>query len=331
MWLFFTILAILAWGSGEFFYKAGNDYDDDYSSSRTVIMVGLFFGLYVLIAYVIPSPIRDLLGHLHITDLANNMPNGYEWSSFITYLPVSLAYIISMWLGYIGLRYLEVSIVGPVSNASGMVSALLLVIFSRLHISWIAWLAIILVTAGIVMISFAEDKDQKELEELAKTPEEKKRYRVGAIAILFPIGYMVFDSLGTWFDGIVLDAHKFHMFGKTIHWALNEDQAQMSYMLTFFFLGLIMFLYLKFVKHQKFTIKGEKFRGIAGILETVGQVFYVLAMSGDSVLAAPLIASYAVFSVILGHIFLKERLKPFAYVAVAFVIIGTIILGVYDY
>ncbi|MDR0922078.1 MAG: DMT family transporter [Lactobacillales bacterium] len=312
MWFFFTILTILAWGAGEFFYKAGNDYEDDYSSSRTVVMVGLFFGLYVLIYYV-------LIQHL-----------AYDWHSFITYLPVSASYIISMWLGYVGLRYLEVSIVGPVSNASGAVTAIFLVLFAGQKITGFAWFAIALVTIGIILISLNEKEEMDELAADA-TPEEKKRYRIGAIAIIFPILYMIFDSLGTFFDGIVLDAHKFTMFGKTIHWALDEDQAQMSYMLAFFFLGVVVFLWLTLVKKQKFTIRGERYRGIAGILETIGQVFYVFAMSGNAVIAAPLIASYAVFSVILGHIFLKERLRWVQYLAVGLVILGTVIIGYYDF
>ncbi|SJZ85928.1 Uncharacterized membrane protein [Pilibacter termitis] len=313
LWFICTILTIFTWGAGEFFYKVGNDYEDDYSSSRTVVMVGLFFGLYVLVYYV-------MIQHF-----------SYDWSSFLTYLPVSAAYIISMWLGYIGLRYLEVSIVGPVSNASGAVSALFLVLFAGQKISWLAWVAIILVTLGILIISRGEDSEMKERAENAENVEEEKRYRIGAIAILFPIGYMIFDSLGTFFDGIVLDAHELTIFGNTIHWALDEDQAQMSYMLTFFFLGLLVFLWLTFVKKQKWSFGGEKSRATAAILETIGQVFYVFAMTGASVLAAPLIASYAVFSVVLGHIFLKERLKPLAYVAVILVVIGTIIIGVYDY
>jgi len=313
LWFLFTLLTIFAWGAGEFFYKAGNEYEDSYSAQRTVVMVGFFFGLYVLVYY---GGIRQY---------------EFDWMSLLIYLPVSASYIISMWLGYIGLRYLEVSIVGPVSNASGAVSAIFLVIFSHEVISGWAWVAIALVTLGIIMISKSEDSDMKELEKTAETPEEAKRYRIGSVAILFPIGYMIFDSLGTFFDGIVLDTHQLDIFGRNFHWELAEDQAQMSYMLTFFFLGLIMFCWLTFVKKQRWSIRDEKYRGVAAILETVGQVFYVFAMSGRSVLAAPLIASYAVFSVILGHIFLKERLKPFAYIAVILVVIGTIIIGVYDY
>ena len=43
----------------------------------------------------------------------------YDLINIIKYLPVSSMYILSMTLGYVGLRYLEVSINSPVSNTSG--------------------------------------------------------------------------------------------------------------------------------------------------------------------------------------------------------------------
>jgi len=316
MWFLFTILCILSWGAAEFFYKTGNDYDVEYSSSRTVVMVGFVMGIYVLIYNI-------LIRHTQ-----------FHFSDIISYLPVSTSYILSMWLGYVGLRYLAVSIVGPVSNASGAVTAILLVIFAKQRLTFLAWLAIILVTVGLLMIGFTEHEEQEEV--LAQETDErlKRKYKIGAIAIIFPVFYMIFDSLGTFFDGIVLDAHKMHIFGRNIYWELGEEQANMAYMLTFFFLGLIVFFWLKFVKKQKFVFfgkQGEAHRLGAAALETVGQVFYVPAMAGSAVIAAPLIASYAVISIVMGHVFLNERLTKWQYIAVLLVLVGTAIIGFYDF
>ena len=43
----------------------------------------------------------------------------------LTYLPVSLLYIVSMALGYLGLRYIELSISSPICNSSGAIVAVL--------------------------------------------------------------------------------------------------------------------------------------------------------------------------------------------------------------
>ena len=75
----------------------------------------------------------------------------------------------------------------------------------------------------------------------------------------------------------------------------------------------------------------ERDKGIAAILETIGQFFYVFAMaSGYAIIAAPLIASYSIFSIILSRIFLKEKLTKKQYMIISVVIFGIILLGIAD-
>ena len=47
-------------------------------------------------------------------------------------------------------------------------------------------------------------------------------------------------------------------------------------------------------------------------------------------LAAPMVASYCIVSVILGRVFLKEKLKPGQVACVIGVIIGIVLLGISD-
>ena len=51
----------------------------------------------------------------------------------------------------------------------------------------------------------------------------------------------------------------------------------------------------------------QKDKFLAAILETAGQFTYVFAMSGNAIIAAPIISSVCVVSVILSRIFLKEK------------------------
>ena len=46
----------------------------------------------------------------------------------LTYLPVSALYILSMAIGYLGLRYIELSISSPICNSSGAIVAVLTLI-----------------------------------------------------------------------------------------------------------------------------------------------------------------------------------------------------------
>ena len=69
---------------------------------------------------------------------------------------------------------------------------------------------------------------------------------------------------------------------------------------------------------------------LAAIFETAGQFFYVYALDTNSVVVAPMIASYSIVSVILGRIFLKENLTYKQYIVIAMVMIGIFILGFFE-
>ena len=96
MWFWFSLIALICWSGSDLFSKIGcQDADDKYSHLKMVMAVGLVMGLHA--AYEI---------FINGTEI-----NG---SIILTYLPVSLLYISSMTIGYIGLRYIELSADGPI-------------------------------------------------------------------------------------------------------------------------------------------------------------------------------------------------------------------------
>ena len=108
MWFWLSLIALLCWSGSDLFSKIGcRDADDKLAHLKMVIAVGIVMGLHA--AYEI------FIGGVSIS-----------WHVIWTYLPVSLLYIVSMALGYIGLRYIELSISSPICNASGAVVAAIL-------------------------------------------------------------------------------------------------------------------------------------------------------------------------------------------------------------
>ena len=108
-----------------------------------------------------------------------------------------------------------------------------------------------------------------------------------------------------------------------------ELVANISYELTFLIAAIIclIFLIIKKSKTNKETVKNNL---LAAVLETAGQFFYVYALSGNAIVAAPMIASYSIVSMILSRIFLKEKLTKKEYIALFIIIIGIIVLGVVE-
>ncbi|NLY49041.1 MAG: EamA family transporter [Clostridiales bacterium] len=298
MWFLFAILTTLSWGTADLFYKKGADSKDRYSTIKIGIMVGLVMGFHGILYMLVKGIEFDPL-------------------DMVKYLPVSFFYILSMLIGYFGLRYLELSISSPVQNSSGALTAIALIIMFPKEIGVLNTVGIILITGGVIGLSILEKKLQTEAMKTEKAKINPK-YQIGVLAIIFPIMYAVLDAIGTAADGIYLDELEL----------IGEDAALLAYEFTWLLYAVIAFIYLNAIKKQKFNVFKEPVRTSAAVFETAGQFFYVYAMSDKAVIAAPMIASYSIVSVILSRLFLKEKLSKIHYVLIIIVMAGIAVLGV---
>ncbi|HLR59919.1 MAG TPA: EamA family transporter, partial [Pseudogracilibacillus sp.] len=170
-------------------------------------------------------------------------------------------------------------------------------------------------------IRLAMLEKEEELVALKYTEGEvDKKYQIGVLAITFPILYAIIDGIGTFLDGVYLDELKI----------IPEDRALLAYEFTFFLIAIIVYIYVKFIKKETFYIFKERDRGAAAILETTGQFFYVFAMAGNAMIAAPIIAAHGIFSVLLSRVFLREILTKKQYIIIGLVMLGIILLGISD-
>lgn len=305
-WFIFALFTTLAWGVADLFYKKGADETDKYSHLKTTMWVGVIMGLYA--TYLITFGGVD-----------------FDPINMLIYLPVSSMYILSMAIGYFGLRYLDLSISSPIQNASGAVAAILLFIFVGESIDLTTGIAIVAICVGVFMLGVLE-KQSGELD--IETPEDKK-YKIGFVAFMMPILYCIIDSLGTFFDGYYLDDIETTPLRNVTEESF-EDVANVAYMYTFLIVAVIIFVYLKLVKKEKIELPKQKNRIIAASAETLGQVTYVYAISGVAVVAAPMISSYCIVSLVLSRIFLKEKLTWKQYLMVGLVVAGILTLGIID-
>ena len=286
--MIFSLLTFALWGIADVFYKKGNsEKDDKYNDIKTGIIVGVVMGIYALI-YMIVKKVE-----INLIDV-------------LKYLPVSLCYISSMVIGYKGLKYLELSIVSPVENTSGVITSLLLILFFKEKYPGPVYIGIILVFIGIILLYSREKKEKRTID------------HKNILAILLPITYCLLDGLGTFLDAIYLD--KFEL--------ISEDTALIAYEFTFLVFAILGIIYLKSKNENVSLLLKEKYKGIAAVFETLGQFFYVFAMSSDSTIGATIVGSYCILSLVLSRIFLKEKLKLEKYIAIGIAIIGLIILVV---
>ncbi|MBQ6396776.1 MAG: EamA family transporter [Eubacteriales bacterium] len=302
MWFTFAIIALLCWSGSDLFSKIGcQDAKDKYSHLKMVMAVGLVMGLHA--AYEV-------------------FFNGVEISGeiILTYLPVSMLYILSMAIGYLGLRYIELSISSPICNSSGAIVAVLTLITSGISedLPPVALVAVALVCIGVIALGFVEANEDEELRR-ARQDASNHHYAKSWIALAIPVIYCLLDALGTFADSLVLEV-------------LDEDSANVAYELTFLFVGILCAIWVLGVKKQKLVAKQEAPKYTGAIFETAGQFFYIYALADSEhvAFAAPIISAYCVASVLWSRIFLKEKLSVKHYLSIATVVAGIVILGILD-
>ncbi|MDO4813367.1 MAG: DMT family transporter [Eubacteriales bacterium] len=301
MWFWLSLIALLCWSGSDLFSKIGCQGEDDkLSHLKMVIAVGFVMGLHA--AYEV------FIGGVEIS-----------LSVFATYLPVSLLYISSMAIGYLGLRYIELSISSPICNSSGALVAVLCLITGGLgEIVPMQLLATALVCIGVIGLGIVEAHEDENLRS-ARQDEANRHYAKSWLALALPVIYCLLDALGTFADSLVLET-------------LNEDSANVAYELTFLLAGLVCFVYVICIKKDKLLPRREAPKYVGALFETAGQFAYIYAIADSAhvAMAAPIISSYCVASVLWSRIFLKEKLSKKHYAMVLLVIIGIAILGFFD-
>ena len=301
MWFWLSIIALLCWSGSDRLSKIGcRDAADKYSHLKMVMAVGVVMGLHA--AYEIFVGGVEINGSILLTDL-----------------PGSLRYIGSMTLGYLGLRYIELSISSPICNSSGaLVAVMTLITAGADDYSPLGLFAVALVCVGAIGLGVV---DSTEDEALRAQRQEAGNYKYAKswIALALPVAYCLLDAAGTFADNKVLET-------------LNEDSANVAYELTFLLAGLLCFIYVVLIKKDRLIPKMELPKYTGAIFETAGQFAYIYAIADSEHLAmsAPIISAYCAASVLWSRLFLREKLSWKHYACIALVVVGIVIMGVFD-
>ena len=300
-WLFFSIATALLWGTAELFYKKGALPNEKYSHLKICVWVGVVMGIHAVFTLLT----KDI---------------GYDPMNLIIYLPVSLLYIVSMAFSYFGMRFLEESISDPIENTSGAICSLLCVLILKESLSALSVVAIIIIVIGVLGVGFLENSgDTQRKKNLGK--------KLAIIAFCMPFVYALLDAFGSFVDIFYLDDFAttplLNVTEETI-----EDVANTSYELTFALFALGLFLFMKAKKVKFGPVPQHKDKILAAVFETAGQFTYVYALSGNGAIAAPIISSVCIVSLLLSRIILKEKLTWKTYAFIAVVIFGILLLAV---
>ncbi len=294
-WFGLALLATLFWGLSDVSFKRGTDPEDTYGHLRILIMIGLIMGVQAMI-------------ELYKLDF------NYSMRTNLIYFPVSFLYILSMAVDFYGYRYLKISVGSPVASTSGAMAGVLSFTVLGKTMSSIQFLAVSFITFGLILLAILENREAKK-KDLSR---QEKELSLGATALIFPIIYAVVDAFATFLDDVYLSK------------VLTPEEALISFELTFLAVALVCLFYLIVVKKQRYNLKEERFNILGGFFETAGQFFYVYALTGNSVVAAPLMSIDGIVAVIFGRIWLKEKLNKNQYLTIIMITIGVFILAFFE-
>lgn len=299
-WFWLSVLALLCWSGSDLFSKIGcRDSDDKVSHLKMVVAVGVVMGIHAAV-------------EIFVQGVEINLP--ILW----TYLPVSLLYILSMAIGYFGLRYIELSVSSPICNSSGAIVAILTILTAGIG-SINGWQlgATALVCLGVVGLGVVEMREDEEAR-AARQSISNYKYAKSLLAILIPVAYCLLDAAGTFADSLVLET-------------LDEDSANVAYELTFLIAGVVCLIVL-LARKETFLPKREAPKYIGAVFETAGQLAYIYALADSEhvAMSAPIISAYCLASVVWSRIFLREKLSWKHYLMIGVAVVGIVVLGLFD-
>ena len=312
LWLMLTLSCIILWGITDILLKKSLDYSDPLSQFKTFIWIGLVAALSGAIAAfssdTLPDSIKMVADNLYL-------------------IPLCIFYVIALFFGLLGAKHLDASVVSPLENIDGAIAAIILYIFflftDSTHltdkIGVMDIIGTVAIVAGVVLLGIQEQKSSKQEIGLDK---EKKKHRLGALALIFPIVYNLVDAASMVAMGVTVS---------------GETEVSIPDMDFFFFecvgftvCAVFVWLYLLIAKKYVYNPfkKTELSRCGAGVGDTFGTMAFTFAVGINPILTAPVTSSYCLVTIILARIFLKERLTKKQYLSLAILIIGIALLGI---
>ena len=312
IWLLLTLSAIIFWGITDILLKKSLDHSDGLSQYKTFVWIGLVAALSGTVAAICSDTLSD-----SFLVLADNL-----YLIFVT-----LFYVVAMFFGLLGAKYLDASVVSPLENIDGAIAAIILYLFfllsGRSHVTdsigMVDIIGTLAITVGVILIGMQEHKLSKQETPLCK---DKRKHRLGAWALLFPIAYNLADAASIVAMGITVSGET-DVSMPDIDFFFFEC---MGFVFISVFVWLYMLIYRKYI-YNPFR-KTELSRVGAATCETLGTLVFTIAVGISPILTVPVSSSYCLVTILLARIFLKERLTKKQYLSLAFVVIGIALLGI---
>ena len=110
-WLLLTLSAIILWGATDILLKKSLQCSDSLSHFKTFVWIGLIAALSCVVVALCSDTLLD-----SVRMIADNL----------YLIPVTVFYVVAMFFGLLGAKHLDASVVSPLENIDGAITAIIL-------------------------------------------------------------------------------------------------------------------------------------------------------------------------------------------------------------
>ena len=318
-WFLLSLSCIILWSVSDILYKASSDQNDPLSHYKTFVWVGI---VMALVGFIMCTWSETLLDSIKIV-----------MNDVFYLVPLCIIYAAALFLGLLGVKHLDASVVSPLKNIDGALAAIIIYYYYLLtgyiHPSYairiVDFIATVFIIIGVILLGRQEQALFKQDLHLS---EDKRKHRIGALALFFPILYTLVDVFSI-----------AEISGINGNSGIVSAGAEASIPAIDFFIlecagiamvSIFMWLYLFIVKKYAYNPfqPEEIIRCGAATGETFGTMTFILAASINPVFTAPMTSLYCIVTIVLARIFLKERLTKKQYLSIAFLLVGIALFGI---
>lgn len=318
-WLILTLVCIILWGVTDILYKASFQKNDPLSHYKSFVWVGLVMALAGFIMSTWSDTLLDSVKMVR--------------DDVLYLVPLYLVHAIALFFSLLGIKHLSASVVASLENIDGALATIIIYFYYLLtgyihpehSIGVMNFIASVSIVIGVILLGRQEQALMRQEEHLG---EEKKRHRLGALALFFPILYNLIDGF------LIAEINGISGKGGIVTQGAEISIPAIDFFIFecagFTLVAVFVWLYMLIVKKYIYNPfqEEELLRSGAATSETVGTMAFIFASAINPVLTAPIVSSYCLVTMVLARIFLKERLTRKQYLSLAFVVVGIALLGI---
>ena len=318
-WFILILACIILWGIADILYKVSLDYNDHLSHYKSFVWIGI---IMVLAGCIMSTWSNTLLDSFKMVK-----------NDALHLVPLYFAHAIALFIGLQGIKHLCASVIAPLENIDGAIATIIIYfhywLTDYIHPSYGTGIMNVIATVSIIIgVILLGRQEQALMRQEAHLPEERKKHRLGALALFFPIIYNLVDGF------LIAEINGINGNSGIVTQGAEGSIPAIDFFIfecfAFAVVAIGVWLYMLIVKKHAYNPfqDEELIRSGAAIGETGGAMTFLFASAINPRLTAPVVSLYCLVTIVLARIFLKERLTKKQYLSLAFVIAGIALLGI---